>query len=303
MLPLRRRWRSGQRQTDENLWDPSIGIDDTCSSSSLQKDLASHIKPSWFSKGSDAENLVKAFVAKDETSSSRSDNIESSITSSSQFPASFKQLKFEACAPIGSGSVTWNQPSALLARGATPASFTDRMSTLVDEEQHGKGYKLKCYTQQEAPRSNNMSEATSGCENGISRTFHHHLAFPFLLPSEDAPLQVSPLHIFHQLCIFLCTALLLHPPPSLASQLPTTSKTSVKRLAGRKALPQTPTLRPSSSAPCKFLYPPPKFIQKNILKKKKKKKRDGGSKMGYIPMADQKFLVVHGHHVQKEKKL
>ncbi|KAM1159559.1 hypothetical protein EV1_032395 [Malus domestica] len=236
-----------QRQTDENLWDPSIGIDDTCSSSSLQKDLASRIEPSWFSKGSDAENLVKAFAAKDETSSSQSDNIKSSITSSSQFPASFKQLKFEACAPIGSGSVTWNQSSALLARGATPASFTDMMSTLVDEEQQGKGYKsvkpkreqklsggtarktkignspklrprdrqliqdrvkelrelvpngakcsidglldrtikhmqflrnmtdqaekLKCYTQQEAPRSNNMSEATSGCENGTSRAF------------------------------------------------------------------------------------------------------------------------------------
>ena len=31
--------------------------------------------------------------------------------------------------------------------------------------------KLKCYTQQEAPRSNNMSEATSGCENGTSRAF------------------------------------------------------------------------------------------------------------------------------------
>ncbi|XP_068317293.1 transcription factor EMB1444-like [Pyrus communis] len=236
-----------QRQTDENLWDPSIGIDDTCSSSSLQKDLASSIEPSWFSKGSDAENLVKAFVAKDETSSSRSDNIKSSITSSSQFPASFKQLKFEACAPIESGSVTWNQSSSLLARGATPASFTDMMSTLVDEEQQGKGYKsvkpkreqklsggtarktkignspklrprdrqliqdrvkelrelvpngakcsidglldrtikhmqflrnmtdqaekLKCYTQQEAPRSNTMSEATSGCENGTSRAF------------------------------------------------------------------------------------------------------------------------------------
>ncbi|KAM1014345.1 hypothetical protein ACFX2C_044340 [Malus domestica] len=130
-----------QRQTDENLWDPTIGIDDTCNSSSLQKDLASRVEPSWFSKGSDAENLVKAFVAKDETSSSRSDNTKSSITSSSQFPASFKQLKFETCAPIGSGSVTWNQSSALLARGATPASFTDMMSTLVDEEQHGKGYK------------------------------------------------------------------------------------------------------------------------------------------------------------------
>ncbi|KAM2032363.1 hypothetical protein ACFX1T_014383 [Malus domestica] len=61
-----------------------------------------------------------------------------------------------------------------------------------------------------------------------------------------------------------CTALLLPPPPSLASQLPPTSKTAVKQLAGREALPQTPALRPSSSAPCKFLYPPPKFIQKNI---------------------------------------
>ncbi|KAM1272128.1 hypothetical protein ACFX2J_032861 [Malus domestica] len=34
-----------------------------------------------------------------------------------------------------------------------------------------------------------------------------------------------------------------------ASQLPTTSKTAVKRLAGREALPQTPALRPSSSFP------------------------------------------------------
>ncbi|KAM1807089.1 hypothetical protein ACFX11_030147 [Malus domestica] len=69
-----------------------------------------------------------------------------------------------------------------------------------------------------------------------------------------------------------CTALLLPPPPSLASQLPPTSKTVVKRLAGREALPQTPALRPSSFAPCKFLYPPPKFIQKKYIKKIKKLK-------------------------------
>ncbi|KAM1305434.1 hypothetical protein ACFX2F_022975 [Malus domestica] len=50
-----------------------------------------------------------------------------------------------------------------------------------------------------------------------------------------------------------CTALLLPPPPSLASQLPPTSKTAVKRLAGREALPQTPALRPSSSFPTKSL--------------------------------------------------
>ncbi|KAM1782128.1 hypothetical protein ACFX11_040622 [Malus domestica] len=48
-----------------------------------------------------------------------------------------------------------------------------------------------------------------------------------------------------------------YTPKGLLRLLPrscqTTSKTAVKRLAGREALPQTPALRPSSSAPCKFL--------------------------------------------------
>ncbi|KAM1426325.1 hypothetical protein ACFX15_018045 [Malus domestica] len=42
--------------------------------------------------------------------------------------------------------------------------------------------------------------------------------------------------------------------PAMASlSLPPTSKTVVKRLAGREALPQTPALRPSSSFPTKSL--------------------------------------------------
>ncbi|KAM1525246.1 hypothetical protein COP2_009943 [Malus domestica] len=264
-----------QRQTDEHIWDPSIGIDDTCSSSSLQKDLPTCIEPSWFSKASDAENLSKAFVAKDETSSSRSENIKSSITSSSQFPASFKQLKFEASAPVGSDSATWNHTSALPARGEISTSFTGTISTLVDEEQKEKGYKstkpkkeqklsggtarktrlgnsrklrprdrqliqdrmkelrdlvpngakcsidglldrtvkhmqflrnmtdqtekLRCYTPQEAPHSNNTSEATSGCESGTSRAFE-----------VGSELQICPIvvedlqHPGHMLIEMLC---------------------------------------------------------------------------------------------------
>ncbi|KAM1329160.1 hypothetical protein FF2_013093 [Malus domestica] len=41
-----------------------------------------------------------------------------------------------------------------------------------------------------------------------------------------------------------------------------TSITVVKRLAGHEA--STAASPSSSSAPCKFLYPSPKFIQKNI---------------------------------------
>ncbi|KAM1760742.1 hypothetical protein ACFX12_003587 [Malus domestica] len=50
-----------------------------------------------------------------------------------------------------------------------------------------------------------------------------------------------------------CRPMLPCPPPSLASQLPPTSKTAVKRLAGRETLPQTTALRPSSSFPTKSL--------------------------------------------------
>ncbi|KAM1892815.1 hypothetical protein ACFX14_035931 [Malus domestica] len=81
-----------------------------------------------------------------------------------------------------------------------------------------------------------------------SRTLHHHLCSSPLLPISSKQ-QRRRQSLRHQ----GCTALLLHPPPSLASQLPPTSKTAVKRLAGREALPQTPALRPSSSFPTKSL--------------------------------------------------
>ncbi|KAM1079857.1 hypothetical protein ACFX2B_014375 [Malus domestica] len=61
--------------------------------------------------------------------------------------------------------------------------------------------------------------------------------------------------------------ILLPSPPSLASQLPTTSKTTVKRLAGREALPQTRAPLPANS----FTHHP-NLYRKNILKKNKKKK-------------------------------
>ncbi|KAM0986333.1 hypothetical protein ACFX13_013772 [Malus domestica] len=53
---------------------------------------------------------------------------------------------------------------------------------------------------------------------------------------------VTIMDVVHALMTLLfrhppCSALLLHPHPSLASQLPPTSKTAVKRLAGREALP------------------------------------------------------------------
>ncbi|KAM1584505.1 hypothetical protein ACFX1Z_037476 [Malus domestica] len=73
-----------------------------------------------------------------------------------------------------------------------------------------------------------------------------------------------------------CTALLLPPPPSLASQLPAISKTAVKRLAGREALPQAP----AQVHPLRCLQNPLPITQiytkkKNMKKKKKKKKKRG----------------------------
>lgn len=255
-----------QRQTDEHLWNSSISIDDTCSSSGLQKDFIHSIEPSRLSKGSDAENLFESMVARDDTSSSRSDNIKSCMTTSSQFPASCEQLKFEASAPMESDSMTWNHASA---------SFKGTMSTLLDKERQGKGYtstkpkkeqkssgasarrtrlsnspklrprdrqliqdrvkelrelvpngdkcsidglldrtikhmlylrtmtdqaeKLGCYAHQEVPRSNNMSEAKIGGQNGTSRGFE--------IGSE---LQICPIvvedlqHPGHMLIEMLC---------------------------------------------------------------------------------------------------
>ncbi|KAM1772089.1 hypothetical protein ACFX11_046829 [Malus domestica] len=66
------------------------------------------------------------------------------------------------------------------------------------------------------------------------------------------------------------------PPPSLASQLPPTLKTAVKRLAGREALPQTPSSPSAFVLPANSPSPSPKFIQKKFTKKKKKKKKKKG---------------------------
>lgn len=124
-----------QRQTNEQLWDSSISIDDTCSSSGLQKDLFSSVNPPWFSQGNDTENLLEASVVKDDTSSGLSDGIRSCTTSSKQFSASCEQLKFEASEPM-----TWSHTSALPAKGKTSSSFTGMMNTLVDNEQQDKVY-------------------------------------------------------------------------------------------------------------------------------------------------------------------
>lgn len=129
-----------ERQTNEQLWDSSISIDDTCSSSGLQKDLFSSVNPPWFSQGNDTENLLEASVAKDDTSSSISDGIRSCTTSSKQFSASYEQLKFEASDPMESEPMTWSHTSALPARGKTSSSFTGMMNTLVDNEQQDKVY-------------------------------------------------------------------------------------------------------------------------------------------------------------------
>lgn len=129
-----------QRQTNEQLWDSSISIDDTYSSSGLQKDLFSSINPPWFSQGNDTENLFEASVAKDDTSSSISDGIRSCTTSSKQISASYEQLEFEASDPMESEPMTWSHTAALPARGKTSSSFTGMTNTLVDNEQQDKVY-------------------------------------------------------------------------------------------------------------------------------------------------------------------
>lgn len=102
---------SCQRQTDEQLWDLSISIDDTCSSSGVQKNLVSSTNPPWFSNGCDAENLLEASLAKDDTSSSISDGIKSCTTSSRQY-SSYKQLKSEEGALMECEPVIWSHTSA-----------------------------------------------------------------------------------------------------------------------------------------------------------------------------------------------
>ncbi|XP_062006156.1 transcription factor LHW-like isoform X3 [Rosa rugosa] len=138
---------SFQRQTNEQLWDLSISIDDTCSSSGVQKDLISSINPPWFSNGCDAENLLEASVAKDDTSSSISDGIKSCTTSSRQFSASYKQLKFEEGGPMECEPMIWSHTSALPATRKTSSSFTGMMNTVVDNEQEEKGTKGHTPTQ------------------------------------------------------------------------------------------------------------------------------------------------------------
>ncbi|XP_040372140.1 transcription factor bHLH155 isoform X2 [Rosa chinensis] len=138
---------SFQRQTNEQLWDLSISIDDTCSSSGVQKDLISSINPPWFSNGCDAENLLEASVAKDDTSSSISDGIKSCTTSSRQFSASYKQLKFEEGGPMECEPMIWSHTSALPATRKTSSSFTGMMNTVVDDEQEEKGTKGHTPTQ------------------------------------------------------------------------------------------------------------------------------------------------------------
>nr|WKE35245.1 basic helix-loop-helix family protein [Rosa persica] len=138
---------SFQRQTNEQIWDLSISIDDTCSSSGVQKDLISSINPPWFSNGCDAENLLEASVAKDDTSSSISDGIKSCTTSSRQFSASYKQLKFEEGGPVECEPMIWSHISALPATRKTSSSFTGMMNTVVDNEQEEKGTKGHTPTQ------------------------------------------------------------------------------------------------------------------------------------------------------------
>ncbi|KAL6142161.1 hypothetical protein ACLB2K_060444 [Fragaria x ananassa] len=130
---------SFQRQTDEQLWDLSISIDDTCSSSGVQKNLVSSTNPPWFSNGCDAENLLKASLAKDDTSSSISDGIKSCTTSSRQY-SSYKQLKSEEGALMECEPMIWSHTSALPARCSTSSSFTGMMNTVVDNQQEDKRY-------------------------------------------------------------------------------------------------------------------------------------------------------------------
>ncbi|XP_050380214.1 transcription factor EMB1444-like [Argentina anserina] len=131
---------SFQRPTDEQLWDLSISIDDTCSSSGVQKDLISSINPSWFSNACDPENFLEASVAKDDTSFSISDGIKSCTTSSRQSSGPYKQLKFEEGATMECEPLIWSHTSALPARCKTSSSFTGTMNTVVDNQHEDKGY-------------------------------------------------------------------------------------------------------------------------------------------------------------------
>ncbi|PON90815.1 Myc-type, basic helix-loop-helix (bHLH) domain containing protein [Trema orientale] len=137
---------SFQKRTYEHLWDSSYSREDPCVKSSMfyNKDLMDFIEPSWFTGGSDAEDMLEAVVANlcsisDDALSSPSDSVRSCITRQS----TFFQPKVQSKADCGVGNHSVKQnlaASPILAKVDSSASLDGMTSTLTDEGKQVKGH-------------------------------------------------------------------------------------------------------------------------------------------------------------------